>query len=174
MSNHRQLLDRVHGVAQVDALTVDGFMEAVRADVPATTTPEGYAAADETLRAVLAAVDLFAARAMSARLAEALAADTSLGAPFAKVIATTIVGYAGKLDVLRERVLSTATRVDPRGAAAIAERVIEQARLVLDQRDRLRAPVIALAQELAAAAQAPAKTDDDGPPPTRGELLELD
>lgn len=155
MASSDQVLDAIHAIAKLDTLSPDAYLEPLAAELdalPAPTTIDGLAAHDDRLRAALAAIDAFTARAMKIRLDHALATDTSIPPPTRKVFAATIIAYAADLNALGERVYDIAARVDRRGAEATAGAVVAAARTVLGLRDDLRAGVLARVRDLATAA----------------------
>src|SRR5688500_4845724 len=119
----QQLLDRVTRLAQLDELDVDAYAEQLRLELapwPATTLPE-LEARDDHLRSLLASFDAFASKAMRIRL-EHLAVDwPALTSQFRTLLATTVVGYAGDLEKLRQRVAGSAARQDPYRAGELAD-----------------------------------------------------
>lgn len=167
MASPAQVLDAIHALAKLEAFTPDAFLAPLAdelAALPAASTIEDLAARDDVLRAALAAIDAFTARAMKIRLDHVLAADTAIPPPTRKVFATTIIAYADNLGALAERVRDIAARVDRRGADATADGVVAAARASLGLRDDLRAGVLAHARDLAAAAlaHATARAKDPG------------
>lgn len=154
MSAAPLVLDRVHSLGAVAALAADpgaylGALERDLAAAPATLA--GLEARDAALRAALGAIDALAARAMRLQLDHALAADASIAPVTRNVFATTIVSYAGSLERLADRAADVAARGGARDPGAVAGSVVGAARTVLALRDRLRAGVLELARDLAAA-----------------------
>lgn len=150
----RHLLDEVQRLAQVEAFDPDAFARQLRdelGDEPARTLDD-LAARDDTLRGVAHAIDTFVQRTMRIRLEHVLADDRALAPPFRIYLASRVADYADDLPTLHERVASTAARVDPDRAAALADGVVDAARAALALRDRLRADLFAFARDLAAAA----------------------
>jgi hypothetical protein len=148
----RQVLDRAITLAQIDALDIGAFVDAVRGELAPGHALADLEATDDRLRDAIDAIDGFAAKAMKVRLEHVDAATHALPPPFRRVIATTIASYAKDTGILHERVAATAARLDPRGAGAVADAVVDAARAVLDQRARLIDGVLRLARDLAAAA----------------------
>ena len=146
------LLDQVYKLAQLEAFDVDAYVRELGAELPAGEGMAELEARDAALRGALDAIDAFAARAMKLRLEHGLAADGTIEPPLRKVLAGTIVGYAGDLDRLRRRVHDIVVRMDPRGAAATTDLVVDAAAAVLGLRDRLRDGVFELARDGASAA----------------------
>lgn len=162
MASAQQILDAVHGLAQVDAFDPEAYAARLAEEVGVGGAGGGLTmatleASDEALRGALGAIDAFSGRCMRIRMDHALAGDTSVGTPLRKVLAGTVTNYAGDLGLLRERVLSVAARVDPRGAEATAERVVGTAQGVLDERAGLYDRVLAIAKQLASERIAPAR-----------------
>jgi hypothetical protein len=155
----QQLLDAVHSLGQVESFDADAYAGRLADELAGT--PFSLAtveATDEALRSALGAIDAFSTRCMRIRLDHVLAGDTSVAPPLRKVLAGTVTNYAGDLGVLRERVLSVAVRVDPRGAEATADRVVATAQRVLDDRAALYDRVLDLARQLAGARVDEART----------------
>ncbi|HET9625120.1 MAG TPA: hypothetical protein VFP84_27320 [Kofleriaceae bacterium] len=147
----QRVLDQAYSLAGLARLEPEAYVEALAAEVA-----DDLEARDGQLVAALAAVDAMIARAMRIRLDHALADDASLPAVTRNVFATTIVKYAGALDLLAERVRDVALRGRARDPDAVAMAVLDAARDVLALRDRLRVGVLELARTLAAAAIEPA------------------
>ncbi|HUQ04330.1 MAG TPA: hypothetical protein VM261_17645 [Kofleriaceae bacterium] len=149
----QQLLDAVHGLGQVEAFDADAYAGrlALELDDGGPVSLASLAAVDEALRTALLAVDAFSGRCLRIRLDHLLAGDSSVAPPMRKVLAGTVTNYAGDLGLLRERVLSVAVRVDPRGAEATADRVVAAAQQVLDDRAALYERVLEIGRQLAGA-----------------------
>lgn len=155
-----QLLDAAYNLAQLESLSSRRYADQVRVDVgdaPAATF-EALEARDGALREALAAVDAYAVKAMRIRLDHALANDSSVGKPLRTTLAHTVTSYALDLDLLRDRVAGAAARIDPAGAATTALAVVAAARATLEARHLLRAGVLDVARDLAAATIAAATT----------------
>lgn len=148
----QELLDAVQSLAQIEAFDGERYAARLVEELDGgAVTLASLEATDDALRAALAAVDGFAARCMRVRLDHVLAGDTSVAPPLRKVLSGTVTNYAADLDLLRDRVLSVAVRVDPGGAQETADRVVATARRVLEDRAALHDRVLAVAQELASA-----------------------
>lgn len=148
----QELLDAVHGLAQLESFDPDRYSaRLVEALAGEPVTLAALEAIDDALRSALGAIDAFSARCMRIRLDHALAGDTSVASPLRKVLAGTVTSYAGDLGRLRDRVRSVAVRVDPVGADDTADRVVASARSVLEDRAALHARVLDVARELAGA-----------------------
>ncbi len=146
----QELLDAVHGLAQLEAFEPERYrarLAEVLDGEPATL--DALDAADDTLRGALSAIDTFSARCMRIRLDHALAGDTSVATPLRKVLAGTVTSYVGDLGLLGERVRAVAARVDPAGADDTADRVVAAARVVLADRAALHDHVLDVARQLA-------------------------
>jgi hypothetical protein len=157
-----QLLDEVQSLPQLDALGIDAFTDAVAREL-------GSDGNDAPLRAMLAAIDAFAVKAMRIRVGGALASDTSLQPAFRTYLAGSVLSYAGDLDTLRDRVTAVAARVDPEGAADTAAAVATAAGEILALHGRLRAVVLAHVK-----VPPPVEEAEPDEPPSREELIELD
>ncbi len=149
----QQLLDAVQSLVQIDSFDPDAYAERLAAElagrVEAVATLETR---DDGLRAALTAIDTYVSRCMRIRLDHVLAGDSSVATPLRKVLAGTVTSYADDLEVLRQRVLSVAMRVDARRADDTADAVVAIARRVLDDRHALYERVLAIARALATAA----------------------
>jgi hypothetical protein len=152
----QHVLDQVQALSHIAALAADPAVYADRlADELAGGTSQGeLAARDDRLRDALARIDAMAERAMRIWLEHLLADDPSIATPTRKVFASTVVGYAGKLDVLETRARDVASRGGSIDPARTASRVVDAATSTLALRDALRRGVLALASELATAAAA--------------------
>src|SRR5262245_54845381 len=112
----QQLLDAVQSLGQIESFDADAYAARLVEELDGgPVTLASLEASDEALRAAFGAIDAFATRCMKIRLDHLLAGDTSVAPPLRKVLAGTVTNYAGDLGLLRERVLSVAVRVDPRG-----------------------------------------------------------
>lgn len=143
------ILDRAHTLATVDALArePDGFAEALARELPEVEQAETR---DSVFSAALARIDETIARAMRVRMDQVLDADTSIAPATRRVFATTIISYAGKLELLGDRVRDVAMRARAADANGLASAVVDAAREVLALRDRLRSGVLALVRDGAA------------------------
>ena len=154
MSAAQHVLDQVHSLARLEALEADPgrYAERLAQELPAAATLDELAARDATLAAALGQVDAMIGRAMRIRLNRALAADTSIGPPTRSVFASTITGYAGRLDLLAQRARDAAVRGGAADPESTAEAVVEAARSALALRAAIRAGVLSLIRALAEAA----------------------
>jgi hypothetical protein len=154
MSAAQHFLDQVQSLARIDALEADpaGYAERLASEVGDAATLEELDARDARLRHALGQLDAMIERATRIRLDHALAEDTSIAAPTRKVFATTIVGYAERLALLEARAREVAARGGAADPDGVATRVGEVARAVLGLREAIRAGVLALVRDLAAAA----------------------
>jgi hypothetical protein len=158
MPSAQQLLDAVHAPAQIDAFDPAAYVARLVEELDGgTVSMASLEATDEQVRTALLAIDAFSARCMRIRLDHLLAADTSVAPPLRKVLAGTVTNYAGDLALLRERVVAVASRVDPRGAGATADRIVDLARQVLDARNDLYERVLDGAKQIASARIAAAR-----------------
>ena len=142
-------LDRVQSATSIEALEAE---PACYADELARELPAELEARDAVLAQALRHVDDTATRIMRILLDHALAHDSSLAAPTRKVFTSTIVSYAGRLDVLEARVRDLAARGGARDPDAVAGAVSGAARRTLALRDAVREPVLVLIRERATAA----------------------
>lgn len=154
MAAAQQLLDQVQSVARIEALEAAPaeYAERVAAELGGGDSLDDLAARDAALAQALGQIDAMTERVARIRLEHALAHEASIATPTRKVFATTIAGYAGRLELLEARARDVAARggaVDPAGVAA---RVVDQGRAALALRDALRAGLLALIRDLAAAA----------------------
>jgi hypothetical protein len=152
----RDLLDRVHTLATLDALESepDAFAAALARELPEA---EQLDARDAVLSSALARIDETIARAMRLRMDKVLDADTAIAPPTRRVFATTIVAYAGQLELLGDRVRDVAMRARAADPDGLARAVVDAGHGVLALRDTLRFGVLALVR--AGAAQMVAATD---------------
>ncbi|MDQ3338388.1 MAG: hypothetical protein M4D80_24745 [Myxococcota bacterium] len=146
----QHVLDRARSIPTIDALSPDDYATEVARELPPVTSVADLAARDAVLTGALHAIDELAARVMRLRLDHALPDDTVLAAPTRRVFASTIVSYAGRLSVLGDRVRDVASRMRT-DADALVDAVMTEARVTLDQRESLRAGVLALVRSLATA-----------------------
>lgn len=142
-------LDRVQSLASIEALETE---PARFADELASELPDELEPRDAAFAQALRHIDDAAARIMRIRLEHALANDSSLAAPTRKVFTSTVLSYAGKLDVLGDRVRDLAARGRAADPGGVADAVVEAARRTLALREAVRAPVLALIGERATAA----------------------
>jgi hypothetical protein len=147
------VLSRLHTRLSIDAFDVAHYVVNV---APASTLAE-LEARDASFAAALAEIDETMTRVMRIELDTALADDTSLPTPTRKVFAGTIAAYAGKVDVLAQRVREQAARGGAPNVEAVAAAVEGAARKTLALRDALRTKVLVAAE--AAAREAVADAD---------------
>lgn len=167
----QQLLDEVNRRAQLEALPGAGYATRLAEELAAPAADlAALDARDAGLRAALAAIDVFAKKAMRIHLDHALADDRVLQRPFRTYLANEVLAYHGRLELLRERVLGSVGRVaEPAAAAAAAREIVEAARAVHELRAALWEQVLALVRSLAeealpvaaAAARSPQVSDDE-------------
>lgn len=152
MSSAQDALDRVHSLANLEALEAEPGVVAERlAALPCPASTAELEARDALLTDTLGQIDIMCTRAMRLRLDHALAADTSIAAPTRNVFALTIVGYANRLTLLESRARDIATRGRSPDPEAVVDAVVEAARRTLDLRDVIREGVLAVVSELARA-----------------------
>ncbi len=151
MSSAKQLLDQVQSVARLDALAADpsAYAELVAGELPAGDELDAFEARDHQLRDALGQLDAMIERAARLGIEHALAHDSSIGVPSRKVFATTIVSYAGRLDLLATRARELAARGGASDPDDIATRIFDVARRVLELREAMRSAVLARVQQLA-------------------------
>jgi hypothetical protein len=154
MSAAQHLLDQVQSPARIEALEAEpgAYAEHLAREVGGAATLDELDARDARLGDALARLDAMIERVARVRLDHALAGDTAIAAPTRKVFATTIVGYAGRIDLLEARARDVAARGGAADPAGVAGRVGDVARAALALREAVRAGVLALIRELAAAA----------------------
>jgi hypothetical protein len=154
MSAAQHLLDQVQSLARLEALEADpaAYAEHLASELGAAATLAELDARDARLRDALAQLDAMIERAARIRLDHALAADTAIAAPTRKVFATTIVAYAGRLELLEARARDVAARGGAADPDQVAARVGDEARAVLAMRAAVRTGVLALIGGLAATA----------------------
>jgi hypothetical protein len=150
----RHLLDEIQSIARIEALEREpgGYAARLAGELGGGATLAELAARDAMLRDALAQLDAMIERVARIRLDHALALDPSIAGPTRKVFAATVVGYAGRLELLAARARDVAARggaPDPDRVAAV---VGDQAGAALALRAAVRAGVLALASEAAAAA----------------------
>lgn len=154
----QRVLDAVQSLGQIETFDPDAYVARLAEELDTGPVTIGsLEATDAALRGALLAIDAFSGRCMRIRLDHLLAGDTSVAPPLRKVLAGTVTNYAGDLGLLRERVMSVASRVDPRGADDTADKVVETARQVLEERGALYERVLELGKQLASARIAAAR-----------------
>jgi hypothetical protein len=148
------MLDQVQSFARLEALEADpgSYAEQLRRELEDAQALPALEARDGQLGQALAQLDAMIERAARIGLEHALVDDTAIAAPTRKVFATTIIGYADRLELLEMRAREVAARGGAADPDAVAARVGEVARRVLALRDALRAGVLAVIREVAAAA----------------------
>jgi hypothetical protein len=151
----RRILDQISTLAHLDALDPARYAEELAAEVPGAATLAELEARDALFADALAQIDAMIARVMRLRLDRALAADPALDAalapPTRKVFAATIAAYATDLGLLGQRARDVAARGGARDPDAVAAAVLGAARAALALRVQVRAGVLALIRDLAAA-----------------------
>jgi len=154
MTAAQHLLDQIQSLARIEALEAgpEAYAEHLASELGDAATLAQLDARDARLRDALAQLDAMIERAARIRFDHALAADTAIAAPTRKVFATTIVAYAGRLELLEARARDAAARGGAADPDQVAARVGDQARAVLALRAAVRAGVLALIGGLAATA----------------------
>lgn len=154
MTAAQQLLDQVQSVARLDALASDpaGYAALIADELPAGDELADLEARDGQLRAAFGQLDAMIERAARLGIDQALAMDSSIGAPTRKVFASTVVSYADRLDVLAARARDVAMRGGAGDPDDVADRIVGVARRVLEVRAALRGELLALVRRLALAA----------------------
>jgi hypothetical protein len=160
MASAAQLvLDQVQSMARIAGL--EAAPEGYATDLAAELAPAGAAASlaaleaqDARLRDALGQLDAMIERVMRLRLDHALALDGSLPPPTRRVFASTILRYEGQLALLEDRVRDAAARGGARDPGGVAVLACEAATATLALRDAVRAPVLAIIRDRAAAAVA--------------------
>src|SRR5262245_27523289 len=122
------MLGHVQTLPQLEAFDAQAYLQQAAALGRAETLGEVAAQLDR-LRAELGAVDRFAQKAMAIRLNQ-LAADP-LPPQLRTLLKTTVIAYHGQLDLLRGRVATAFSRIDPTTASGATERVMDAAERVL-------------------------------------------
>jgi hypothetical protein len=154
MTAAQQLLDQIQSIAAIEALEADpgAYAERLAGELGDAATLDALEARDARLREALARLDAMIERVARIRIEHALAAEPSIGAPTRRVFATTVIGYAGRIELLEARARDAAAR----GGAADPDRVAgwvgDAARAALALRDAVGAPVLALIRDAADAA----------------------
>lgn len=174
MSAAQHLLDQVQSIARLDALAAEPGAYADRlaaelAEPEAEPADErALAHADAQLALGLARIDAMIERAARLRFDHVLADDSSLPAATRKVFATTILGYADRVELLEARVRDVAARGGARDPERVAMAVGDAARDIHALRSALRDAVLSLIRARATAAAARAdqpardrRLDDD-------------
>lgn len=149
----QHVLDQVQSLSKIEDLEASPVTYAAELGnelSPAATFAE-LEARDARLSAALGAIDTMIARAMKLVLERALADDSSIAAPTRAVFCQTVIGYAGKLELLDQRTRDLAARGGSRDPDGVADRVTTAARRVLALRESLRASVLDLVRDLATA-----------------------
>lgn len=134
------LLDHLHTLAAVDAYDPSSYAAELESTLGAASTIAALEERDARLSGALVEIDDASGRIMRLRL-ERVADD--MPPTTRRLFATTIASYAGKLDLLGDRV--RATRV----AEAVVEAVVAAASTTLALRESLRATVLAFVKDLA-------------------------
>ncbi|MEO8845008.1 MAG: hypothetical protein ABI591_22520 [Kofleriaceae bacterium] len=156
MSDAQRTLDQVYSVAHLEAFEPGAYLDQLAAELGSPATLDELAARDAMSIAALAAIDTMIARAMKLRLDQALALEASVPAVTRNVFATTIIQYASRLELLGQRVHDVAARGGAPHPGDVADAVLDAARAVLGLRETLRAGVLELIRERAAASVAEA------------------
>jgi hypothetical protein len=153
MSAAQHMLDQIQSLARIEALEAEpgAYATQLASELGEAATLGELDARDARLRHALAQLDAMIERTVRIRLDHALAADTAIAGPTRKVFAATIVGYAGRLELLEARARDVAARGGATDPDGIAARVAEVARGALALRDAVRAGVLAVIRDLAAA-----------------------
>lgn len=141
------ILDQVQHLRELDAVDAARLGAALRSDVGGVDETLGTAGAQlDALREALSAVDAFSRKAMGIRLTHVLA-TAPVTPQFRTLLASTVNSYAGDTALLRRRLGGSL----PEG---LLDEVIAAADKVLALRQALRAAVLDVVREVAAA-QAP-------------------
>jgi hypothetical protein len=154
MSAAQHLLDQIQSLARIEALEAapDAYVERLAGELGEAATLAALEARDDALRHALAQVDAMIERAARIRLEHALADAASIAAPTRKVFATTIVSYAGRIELLASRAREVAARGGAADPDEVAGWVADVAHGVLALRAAVRAGVLAQVRDRAAAA----------------------
>ncbi len=154
MSAAQHLLDQIQSLARIDALeeAPEAYVELLARELGEAATLAALEARDDGLRHALAQVDAMLERAARIRLEHTLAETTAIPAPTRKVFATTILGYAGRIELLAARARDVAARGGAAYPDDVADRVADVARGVLALREAVATGVLALVRDLAASA----------------------
>ena len=144
-----QLLDQAYSRSRLEELAAapGGYAEQIAEELAG----EFDEAMEAALAGALAHIDATAARAMRVWLER-----VDLAAPTRNVFATTIVAYAGRLELLGQRAHDAAMRSRTGDPASVAAAVVDAARHALALREGLREGVLALIAARAAGAVAAA------------------
>jgi hypothetical protein len=154
VSAAQHLLDQVQSIARIEALEADSaaYAAILAGELGDAATLGALEVRDAHLRHALAQLDAMIERTARIRFDHALADDASIGAPTRKVFATTIVGYAGRIELLEARARDVAARGGAADPARVAASIADVARAALALREAVRAGVLALIRDLAMAA----------------------
>jgi len=144
----------VQTLASLEAFEPARYATELAAELPAAASLVQLEVRDAALAAALMRIDELAARVMRIRLEHALADETSIGAPTRRVFAQTVTAYVDHLDLLASRARDVAARGGADDPAGVAALVTEAARATLLLREAVRAPVLVLIREVAAASVA--------------------
>jgi hypothetical protein len=149
----QRTLDQVYSLAQLEALEREPalYLDRLAAELGGAKTLDELSARDATWIAALSAIDTMIIRAMKVRLDQALALEASVPAVTRNVFATTIVQYAGRLELLGQRVHDVAARGGAHHPSDVTDAVLAAARTVLGLRDTLRVGVLELIRARCAA-----------------------
>src|SRR5688500_140280 len=133
MSTAQHLLDQIQSLSRIEALeaTPTAYAEQLASEVGEATTLAALEARDDLLRHALAQVDAMIERVARIRFELALASDAAIGAPTRKVFATTIVHYAGRVELLESRARDVAARGGAADPDDVARRIGDVAGAVL-------------------------------------------
>jgi hypothetical protein len=146
MAGATRVLDGVYSLAQLDAIEPDAIIGELRAEAADASDVESL---ETSVRETVAALDAMCTRAMKVLLEHALAMEPSIAQPTRNVFASTVVAYAGRTSLLRERARDVAARGGAREPEAAAERVVEAAERVLGLRCAIIDGVLAVVAERA-------------------------
>jgi hypothetical protein len=154
VSQAQQLLDQIQSPARIDAAQADpaAYAERLAAELGPAATLDELDARDARLRQAVIQLDAAIERVARIRFDHALAGDAALAAPTRKVFAATIASYAGRLELLEARARDAAARGGARDPDGVASRLGAAASGVLALRAAMRASVLAVIRDLAAAA----------------------
>ncbi len=146
-----RVLDPIHRLAELDAFEPPRLLDALRDEALAAqpTTIDALGAHLDALGAVLDELERFAQKSMHVRL-QTLVADP-LPKQLMTLVTSTIVGYANDLPLLRRRILPALERNDRGSADAIMTKIEAAATRALGELATLRAGVLAIVEQVAAA-----------------------
>lgn len=152
----KQLLDRAHSRAQLDALAADAgaVAEALAQTIGPAATIADLEARDALFRQTIAEIDAVVSRAMRVFMDHALADDTSIASQTRNVFASTVIRYAHELSLLGQRARDAAERGGARAPDHVADLVVTAAQDALALGEAVAGPVLALASQLATASVA--------------------